>query len=224
MGRVIALFVGFVLSGCAGSNAESPQAVGQAEPGPGPVGTTLVYECIGTDFIARIGPGEVALWLEDRYVILSRVRSASGTKYEEGDVLFWSKGEEATLHVDGQTYPDCKLAPARVPWEDARRRAVDFRAVGNEPGWSLEIKNDQQLLFIGDYGMQRVMLADPGAQPTSDGRIYHAVSATDDLVIEVIDRECRDSMSGDAYPSTVNVTWNGRMLSGCGMSLDHPWQ
>jgi putative lipoprotein len=176
------------------------------------------------DFIARTGPGEIALWLEDRYVILSHVRSASGAKYQEGDTVFWSKGEEAMLSVGGQTYPECKLAPARVPWEDARRRAVDFRAVGNEPGWSLEIKNGQQLLLVGDYGMQRVMLPDPGFQPTADGRVYHAVSGTDDLVIEIVDGQCVDSMSGASFPSQVNVTWNGRMLSGCGMALDHPWE
>ena len=222
MNKFLVALLSLSLSACAGSSAQDTRSVQEAETLP--VVKTLVYECLGAEFIARTGPGEIALWLEDRYVILSQVRSGSGAKYQEGDIVFWSKGDEATLTVGGRVYPDCKLAPLRVPWEDARRRAVDFRAAGNEPGWSLEIKDGQQLLFIGDYGMRRVMLPDPGAQATADGRIYHAVSDSDDLVVEIIDAECRDTMRGDLFPSQVNVAWNGRVLNGCGMALDHPWE
>ena len=79
-----------------------------------PLGRTLVYECLGYEFLARVGPGEMAVWLQDEYRVLSQVRSASGVKYEEGDVQFWSKGEEAFIRVAGQRYPDCQLAPERA--------------------------------------------------------------------------------------------------------------
>ncbi len=55
----------------------------EAPPNP-PVGKTLVYECAGYEFIARTGPGEMAVWMEDQYLVLSRQYSASGEKYVEG--------------------------------------------------------------------------------------------------------------------------------------------
>jgi membrane-bound inhibitor of C-type lysozyme/uncharacterized membrane protein len=194
------------------------------DPDSRPLGKTLVYECSGYDFIARLGPGEMAVWLEDRYLILSRVRSASGTKYEEGDTLFWSKGDEAVFVVDQQRFEDCQLAPARVPWEDARRRGVDFRAVGNEPGWYLEIQRGRQLLFVGDYGMQRVMLPDPGATSSGELRTFHAVSDSNDLRIEIRGQSCSDDMSGERFPSQVILELNGATLRGCGRDLEHPWE
>ena len=188
------------------------------------LGKTMVYECSGYDFIARLGPGEMAVWLEDRYTILSQVRSASGVRYQEGDTVFWTKGDEAMLTVDNQRYEGCHLVPGRVPWEDARRRGVEFRAVGNEPGWYLEIHPGRHLLFVGDAGMQRVLLPDPGAKLSGFTRVYHAISETNDLQVEIVDEICSDTMSGTSFPSQVTVYLNGNTLFGCGRSLNNPWQ
>lgn len=189
-----------------------------------PLGKTMVYECNGYDFITRLGPGEMALWLEDRYVILSQVRAASGVRYEEGDTAFWMKGETASLTVDGQFFPDCRQSPRRVPWEDARRRGVDFRAVGNEPGWYLELQRGRQLLFVEDHGMRRVLIPDPVEETGEGVRSYHGVNGSDQLQVEVVERFCSDSMSGERYPGRVTVTLNGKHFSGCGRALDHPWK
>ncbi len=66
------------------------------EPDPRPVSRTLVYQCPGNgapgpEIVTRLGPGEMALWVGDDYLVLSRVRSASGAKYQEGNTLFWLK-------------------------------------------------------------------------------------------------------------------------------------
>ena len=100
-------------------------------------GQTLVYECCDFEFIARTGPGEIALYLPDDYRVLGQVRTGLGVKYTNADVTLSSKGEEASLDVGGRHYRDCRLNRARAPWEEARRRGVDFRAVGQEPGWYL---------------------------------------------------------------------------------------
>lgn len=217
----------FLLGACAsgeGSPPTSAEAVNDFLPDPRPMASTLVYECLGYEFVARIGPGEMAIWLDDSYLILSQVRSASGVKYQEGEVIFWTKGDEATLFLNGQQHPDCQLVPGRAPWEDARRRGVNFRAVGNEPGWSLEIRDGAQILYVGDYGMNRVMTPDPGAQSVTNGRIYHAITESNDLIVEVVDEACTDTMKGDSFPAQVTVTLNGETLRGCGMALDFPWQ
>lgn len=215
------------LGACASGEVSQSAAPNGAEPflpDPRPMGSTLVYECLGYEFIARIGPGEMAVWLEDRYLILSQARSASGVKYAEGDVIFWTKGDEATLFLGAQRHTECQLAPGRAPWEDARRRGIDFRAVGNEPGWHLEIRDGGQMLYIGDYGMNRVMTPDPGAEEVASGRIYHAVTEANELIVEIVDEACTDTMKGDSFPAQVNVTINGKTLRGCGMALDYPWQ
>ena len=192
-------------------------------PDDRPTATTLVYACKGYEFVARLGPGEIALWLPECYVILSQVRSASGTLYEEDDISFWSKGEEAMLTVEGQNYQNCHLLPERVAWEDARRRGVDFRGVGNDPGWSLEIQRGRQLLFILEGGAQRILVPDQ----TEDGEdlmyFYAGATATQNLRVNVLDLPCVDAISGDTFPTAVTVMFNGTVYQGCGQNLYYPW-
>lgn len=61
-------------------------------------------------------------------------------------------------------------------WEEAKRRGVDFRAVGDEPGWWLEIERGERIEFVTDYGATRVYT--PGPEPRIDpqarGTPYHA--------------------------------------------------
>jgi putative lipoprotein len=112
-----------VLTGCGGHAAQHGQSADGTDPvlDERPLASTLVYECDGYQFVARPAPGAMTLWLEDRDVALPQVRSASGALYEEGDISFWSKGEDAMLTVAGQIYRNCHLLPTRGPWEDARR-------------------------------------------------------------------------------------------------------
>jgi uncharacterized membrane protein len=214
------------LTACGGDDARRSQSADGAGPRPDelPLAATLVYACNGYEFIARLGPGKIALWLEDRYVDLSQVPSASGTLYEKGDVSFWSKGNEAMLTVAEQIYQNCHLVPERVPWEDARRRGVDFRAVGNEPGWYLEIQSGRQLLLVGDYGSQRVMVPDAGEERVGPARVYHGAAGVYDLRVEIVDEPCADTMSGETFPSRVEVTLNSTAYHGCGQTLDYPWE
>ena len=215
-----------LVTACAGARTADKESgiLQDFQPDTRPVGKTLVYECTDGEFISRVGPGEMALWLEDRYVVLPQVRSASGTKYVEGDITYWSKGEEVLLEVAGRRYQDCTLNPARAPWEDARRRGVDFRAVGNEPGWYLEIRSDERMLFVGDYGSTRVLLDKPSLVIEQGGRVYAASEGDDQISVTISDSFCTDSMKGDQFPFTVQLNHNGRLYQGCGRDLDYPWE
>ncbi|MEM8560753.1 MAG: MliC family protein, partial [Pseudomonadota bacterium] len=189
-----------------------------------PLAETLVYDCNGYEFTARLGPGEMALWLPDRYVVLPLARSASGTKYVEGDIEFWSKGNEAMLTDGAEQHFNCALKPERVPWEDARRRGVSFRASGNEPGWYLEVREGKHLLFASDYGMQRVAAPDPGVSVSDNSRRYSATTESSQLEVEIINEACVDSMSGEEFSHQVSVMVNDAVYRGCGRELDYPWQ
>jgi membrane-bound inhibitor of C-type lysozyme len=37
------------------------------------------------------------------------VPSASGSKYQSGDIMFWSKGESAMLQIGGEVFSNCRL-------------------------------------------------------------------------------------------------------------------
>lgn len=206
------------------AGGEGPADAGDFRPDPRPLATTLVYDCNGFEFVTRLGPGEMALWLPDgRYSVLSQVRSASGTKYQEGDTIFWSKGEAAMLQLGDVEYFDCRILPERGPWADARRRGVAFRAIGNEPGWHLEIVPGRQLLYVGDYGAQRLVVPDPGERVEGTVHRYHAVTESAELWVEIDTAgACFDTMSGEAFPASVTLTVDGRSLSGCGRYLDTP--
>lgn len=81
---------------------------------PQPTGQTHVYECAseGFAFTIRTGPGEIALWLperfDNRYLVLGQVRAASGAKYQDGDVMVWTKGAEAALAIGGESFAGCR--------------------------------------------------------------------------------------------------------------------
>jgi uncharacterized membrane protein len=222
----VAALISLTLAGCGAGNVIPGFSAdgGSFIPDERPLATTFVYDCNGYDFVARLGPGEMAIWLPDDYVVLSQVRSASGTLYEEGDISFWSRGDEAMLTVAGQSYLNCQLQPERVPWEDARRRGVDFRATGNEPGWHLEIQNGRQLLFVSDYGMKRDLAKNPVATDKDDVRVYTGNAGGREMQVEILEQACVDTMSDQQFPYRTVVTFNNVHYEGCGQYLEYPWQ
>lgn len=185
---------------------------------------TLVYECDGLDFVVRQGAGAVGLFLPDRRLVAPQVEAASGAKYREGEVTFWSKGDEASLAIGARTWSGCRLTPARAPWEDARLRGVTFRAVGNEPGWHLEIEPGSAIRFVGDYGSTTVSAPapEPIVDPASGRTTYRTRTEGHDLEVILEDRACRDDMSGETFEVATEVRLDGAMFRGCGRRLTQP--
>lgn len=113
------------------------------------------------------------------------------------------------------------VEPDSGPWFEARRRGVDFRAIGQEPGWFLEIDHDGSTLFAWDYGAERTTLPTPepfvdaGARRTT----YRATLDAGELVIVVEARDCFDTMSGEAFDHVVVVTLDAMEYRGCGRRL-----
>lgn len=220
MRRLAGILLCAWLSACGGATPARPLADETTRTVP----RTLVYECNGLRFTARTGPGEIALWLPDRYVVLPQVRAASGARYEDGGVLFWSKGDGALLTVDGQAFEGCRLLEAEAPWEDARRRGVDLRAVGESPDWTLEIQRDRHALFVEGGGMRRAVFASPRVE--GDGGVMHVTAGEGDstLRVEAAPGDCRLGEAAALLPLQVSVTVGGRLYTGCGRLLEHPWE
>ncbi len=69
--------------------------------------------------------------------------------------------------------------------QDARTRGVDFRAVGQEPGWVVEVKEGEQITAVLDYGATSLMMPTPAAATGDDGTVtYDASTDTDRLVLQ----------------------------------------
>lgn len=132
----------------------------------------------------------------------------------------WTKGlDEALLEVDSQTFTDCTRDPRREPCAEAKRRGVVFRAVGQEPGWHLEIREGERIRFVYDYGEHEAVV--PAPEPTVDEatRTYRAETEAHDLIATLTDEPCTDAMSGERFPTTVTVVLNGETYRGCGRPL-----
>jgi uncharacterized membrane protein len=108
------------------------------------------------------------------------------------------------------------------PWESAKQRGIDFRAVGNEPGWYLEIDDGVRILAVVDYGEKRVeMPAPPPAMTDADTRriSYLVQTEAHRMSIVIAEVPCADVMSGEEFPARVTLTLDGKEYQGCGRSL-----
>ena len=112
-------------------------------------------------------------------------------------------------------------ALAAMPsWQGARAAGVGFRAVGQEPGWLLDIYSRGLIKFAWDYGENyaEFAVAEPSA-PQEGVTRYEGHSNGRALAVTIRRSPCNDGMSGEAYPSTVEVVIDGRTLTGCGRDL-----
>ncbi|WP_237272739.1 YbaY family lipoprotein [Sulfitobacter sp. M220] len=192
-------------------------------------GRTSVFVCTNAEgerfsLRTKTGPGELAVWLPDRfmegvvtdtYQVLGQVRAASGAKYQSEDVMVWNKGDEAMLVVAGTSFRGCTLDPAAAVQED-----TDLRAIGQEPGWTLEIQSGDRITFVHDYGAQQVVVPAPEPESDPSGTVtYHARTEAHDLSVTLESHQCTDSMSGETFPISVAVTLDETVYHGCGREL-----
>jgi uncharacterized membrane protein len=98
-------------------------------------------------------------------------------------------------------------------------RWQDFRAIGQEPGWLMEIEGGQITLAM-DYGERRVTAPAPEPETPRAGLVIYRVRTPEHAItITIEDRPCQDIMSGEAFPSAVTVVLDGREYRGCGRAL-----
>lgn len=216
-----------LLAGCrsrepqSGSAGESPAPATPSAPALDPGAWTFVFACPDSlRFTARVDTARAWVFLPDTTLQLSRVPAASGTKFTDGTTVFWSKGEEAVLERPGRTYRACRNLPAEAAWEHAKLTGMDFRALGNEPGWILEM-GPQAVTLVADYGERTLEFpAVPPVEDPGDGSTRYVLTTdTDTLVVTLTPGPCFDGMSGHEFQTTVHLDLNGRVYRGCGNPL-----
>jgi putative lipoprotein len=110
-------------------------------------------------------------------------------------------------------------AERRDPWREAAERGIDFRAIGQEPGWYLEVDDGRSMRLVYDYGERNVITPAPVSTTDEERTTYTGKTSAQVVTVIVEDRPCEDVMSGEPSPSTVTVTVEGRELRGCGRRL-----
>jgi len=166
------------------------------------------------DVTLRTGPDTAFVTLPDRFAprtrAVTRVGDVPGTKYTGDRIVFWNRGPDVRVEVDGDPLRGC--APASV-WRDARRRGVVFRGLGQEPGWELEVLGDS-LRFVGDYGERTVRV--PRSSVTVDRSEEQTAYRSESLDVLIAPEPCTDVMSGAHFERTVTVRVEGDTYRGCG--------
>ncbi|MDX1581164.1 MAG: hypothetical protein R3360_06020, partial [Alphaproteobacteria bacterium] len=111
----------------------------------------------------------------------------------------------AMLEGPGGPYPTCRPLEALIP----------YRALGQEPGWILKVAEDSFSL-LAQYGEIEVSGAAPVLSTTETGHRITAKTGGYEITAVVDYQPCHDIMSGEPFPHTVTLTYNGTTVTGCG--------
>lgn len=179
---------------------------------------TYVFVCPDqTEYVVRTKATEAWVFRPQGSLRLQATSATEPGIYSDGSFELRIRGEQARLGSTGSQLKDCHNDRRRAIWEKAKLDGADFRAIGNEPSWVLEIRQQSRAVLVTDYGAKRDELQLPSPIEDLDKRATRW--NTDEFQMEIIDHRCNDSMSGEAFESTVIIHWQGQTLRGCGRSL-----
>lgn len=187
-------------------------------------GTTQVsyWQCGDLRISADFNPPERAvLSFSGRSLTIPLAVAASGARYaDDKGNEFWSKGPSGTLTLAGEDKRECSQADGPSPWEAAKDRGIGFRAVGNEPGWWVEVGMGEAPLLHAelDYGARKIEVAN--AKPLEGATGFSGKTANGtDVVLRIERKPCQDDMSGSTYQASAQLSAGGKTYKGCGAFL-----
>lgn len=146
---------------------------------------------------------------------------ASGARYQDGEISFWNRGEQALVETPrGQL--KCELASSRAASIREDHPGVMFRGQGNEPGWSVALAHDSpELTLTTDYGENvKTLPYMVSVMDNEAGRVVLENAEADDFFrVRIEAGACFDGMSGHPFPARVTLTVDGEQYSGCGQGI-----
>lgn len=150
---------------------------------------------------------------------LPRAVSASGARYSDGSLTFWTKGDTALLERQGSAPVNCRENRFESLLADARVRGVTLRGTGNERGWSIEIGPGSRLEFVTNYGQDRHAFETATASGEGGTRVYSAANGERSIKVTVSAETCTDDMSGWSFDHRMVVEFGGQTHRGCATAL-----
>lgn len=188
---------------------------------PAPAASVTRWRCGEILVTARYHDEKADLSFSGRTLQLPIARSGSGARYadDKGNEL-WSKGEQAMFTLAGEEKRDCAITQNTSPWDDAKARGVTFRAIGQEPGWWVEIgSGDSPPLHAElDYGQRKIDIASTQGISSTPGYGARMDDGTD-VVLRTKAERCNDGMSGEGFETSAELTVGDKVYKGCGAYL-----
>lgn len=164
--------------------------------------------------------GDLRVDLDGSRYRLSRSRTASGAAWDGEAMQFWNQGVSARLTV-GEASVRCE---EDVVATGDLRAAVDgarFRALGNEPGWTLTIA-PERMRWVSDYGNRvRIFPMPTRTEESGDLVRWRGADADGVLTVTITPQRCSDA-AGATWPAAVTLVADSERLSGCGRALTPP--
>ena len=145
--------------------------------------------------------------------------SASGARYTDGSLTFWTKGDTALFERQGSTPVNCRQNRFESLLADARVRGVTFRGTGNEPGWTVEIGPGSRLEFVTNYGQDRHAFETATESSEGSTRFFSAANGERSIKVTVSTDACTDDMSGWSFDHRMVVELGGQTYRGCATAL-----
>lgn len=213
------------LTACASPGTDSGPGTTVADAPPEGVLRAYVWQCEdGRKIVMRnlLRERAIIIGLPDGERRLEQTISASGVRYADSGerIVFWTKGETANLERAGATPVHCQERRAESLREDARLRGVTYRALGNEPGWILEVGPQARLDWTTNYGAEHLEFTESTATVSPDGRtrIYTAGHDANSIKVTIRSERCVDD-GDNAFEYTTLVEYHGNTLRGCASRL-----
>lgn len=205
------------------ATAPAPAPTPAADEVPAGVLRAYVWHCAdGQTLVMRNLTREraIAIDFHDGTRRLDHTPSGSGARYADGTTVFWTKGSAARLERQGAAAVQCEERRADSLREDARARGVIYRALGNEPGWTLEIGPASKLSWTTNYGEERYDFEQAEIATAPEGAdVYTAQKDAISIKASIKAERCVDD--GDvAYDHVVTVESGGQTYRGCGTRLN----
>jgi uncharacterized membrane protein len=214
--KVAILSLLLLLNACTG--VDSKGAISSL-PNESPSTQIFVFTCSDTlEFVARTDNKEAWLFLPSGTIQLPHTGTGS---YRNDQTYLQINGQEASLEASGVKHLLCKNDRRQAIWEHAKLNGADYRAIGNEPGWDLEIRNQESIILSTDYGSTQREFTLPKPEIDETNRItrYQSEDAGHELILTISGEACLDSMSEEKFDSKATVTLDGKILQGCGRAL-----
>lgn len=192
------------------------------QPGPDETTETAAHSngpvivCDGIAFHAVMHEKQATLYLPGIALSLPRMPTESGTRYAANNYVLWQKPNGVIFNTPDKQFHHCGVQYRHNPWANAWLRGVDFRAVGNEPGWTLEMSDTRGIQLHWNGGKRELRDTLPAVSRDDELFSYRGGTADQPLLVDIMARPCRDSMKGDTHSHAVRVRTGGQTLLGCG--------
>lgn len=177
------------------------------------------WQCGSIRVDSRLVDGTMELLFSGQSQALQPAESANGMRYSNSEgTSFFRDGDSASLTLSDDEQYDCSPGTQASPWTEAAARGIAFRAVGNEPGWLVELeKADKPSLHaLVDYGQRNIDVK--RMRPVPNGMAGKTTDGTQ-VTLYVRRQSCQDDMSGERFQAEATLIVGEETYRGCGAFL-----